>query len=140
MNLQFCLQKANNESLLRKRHLCTNLTCFHFHYMHLSACKTQLRRIVKIRNCQSYRMLSTLTCPNWITSLYNSTTCKLKKENNFKKEKKGKGKNRLALDFFSPGECFSCCFNVDTVWLLLGFFLRISGSAWLKLDCLIDHT
>ena len=57
-----------------------------------------------------------------------------------RKEEKGKGKNRLALDFFSPGECFSCCFNVDTVWLLLGFFLRISGSAWLKLDCLIDHT
>ena len=73
-----------------------------------------------------------------MTSLYNSTICEFKKENNFKKEKKGKGTNRLALFFLQ--ECFSYCFNVDTVWLLLGFFLRISGSAWLKLDCLRESS
>lgn len=60
-------------------------------------------------------MLLILICLNWIIFLYNLIICKLKKENNFKKEEKGKGKNRFVFDFFFLGECFSCCFNVDIV-------------------------
>lgn len=84
-------------------------------------------------------MLLILICLNWIIFLYNLIICELKKKFNFKRRKMEREKNRFVLFFFFLGVCFSCCFNVDIVWLLLGFFLRIFGLVWLKLDCFIDY-
>lgn len=122
-----------------------NLTCFHFHHnrfcafqnwqgkdnCYRCACLTKLRWIVtnktkKVQNCQSYKMLSTLTCPNWFSSLYNSVTYKMKKYiYNKNNEKRGnrKWKKKTALHCFFPlQECVSAIaiimFNVETVWLL----------------------
>ena len=83
-------------------------------------------------------MLFTLTCPNWNTSLYNSTTCELKKEKNYERGKT-KGKKQTCSVFFFLQECVSAI--VIMMLAATGFLSKNVGWASLaKTELPVDHT